>query len=235
MQLRSFNASEVSQSLDFDYEIYQKYAARMNKLKYIVIPIDYQSLFYRLETISEAWRIKNYIIYYQLQNISNFKYKSEILSINLSLNLEKVIEYLNGKSSIYCSKSGFGLGYNINNNRDLYSTAKWSILQDTKNDSLTYKKNVVTVDNLIKLANKYNVKVILYSSPVYFTYSDLMNRKQLSDTYKAINYLKLMNKNVTYSDLIKDTTFSRNDFHDADHLNVRGAEKLTRKINEVLQ
>ena len=65
----SFNAAYFSQSLDYDIEILKKYYKQSIKLKYIVVPIDYLSLYNRLETGVESWRIKNYIIYYYFKFI----------------------------------------------------------------------------------------------------------------------------------------------------------------------
>ena len=60
----TFNASHISQSFDYDLEILEKYDGYLGELKTVVIPISYFSLFHKLESGSESWRIKNYIIYY---------------------------------------------------------------------------------------------------------------------------------------------------------------------------
>ncbi len=72
IHLNGFNAALISQSLDYDIEILKKYEKQMDKLKFIVIPIDYFSLYNRLETGIENWRIKNYNLYYGLNKRAMF-------------------------------------------------------------------------------------------------------------------------------------------------------------------
>jgi len=48
IHFNSFNAAYVSQSIDYDLEILKKYENRTARLKFIVIPIDYSSLYNRL-------------------------------------------------------------------------------------------------------------------------------------------------------------------------------------------
>ena len=80
IHFNSFNAAYVSQSIDYDLEILKKYENRTAKLKFIVIPIDYFSLYNRLETGVESWRIKNYNIYYGFNRSYYFKDNFEILN-----------------------------------------------------------------------------------------------------------------------------------------------------------
>ena len=56
---KTFNAAYVSQSLDLDFEILNAYNSKLKKLKTVIIPISYFSLFETLETDIEKWRIKN--------------------------------------------------------------------------------------------------------------------------------------------------------------------------------
>ncbi|OCB78491.1 hypothetical protein [Flavobacterium crassostreae] len=60
---KSFNVAHSSQSLNFDLEIIKKYKNRWKNLKYIIVPIDYFSMYTTLEDAIEKWRVKNYSIY----------------------------------------------------------------------------------------------------------------------------------------------------------------------------
>ena len=42
----SFNMSQMSQSLDLDYKILEKFEGRLSNIEYIILPISYFSLFY---------------------------------------------------------------------------------------------------------------------------------------------------------------------------------------------
>lgn len=84
----SFNASYISQSLNYDYKILKNYGSNLSSLKAIVIPIDYLTLYGSLETGVEKWRAKNYIIYYQMYQLDNIKNYFEIFLMNQLLFLE---------------------------------------------------------------------------------------------------------------------------------------------------
>ena len=61
---KSFNAAYVSQSIPYDYFIFTKYVNQMKNLSYVILPISYFSLWGSLENDGEAYRLKNYSIYY---------------------------------------------------------------------------------------------------------------------------------------------------------------------------
>ena len=77
---KSFNAGYVSQSIDFDYEIINKYRDNFENLKTIVLFISYFTFFTTLDTNMESWRIKNYVIYYDINKPHHLSDYSELLS-----------------------------------------------------------------------------------------------------------------------------------------------------------
>src|SRR5665647_305746 len=66
----SFNAAHVSQTLEYDLAILQKYDSKWSELKYIILPISYFSLYDKMSESGESWRSKDYCIYYDI-DISN--------------------------------------------------------------------------------------------------------------------------------------------------------------------
>ncbi|MBK8506869.1 MAG: hypothetical protein IPL46_34655 [Saprospiraceae bacterium] len=108
----TFNAANISQSLDFDFEILSKYQNRLEKLETVVLSISYSTLFGKLETDSESWRIKNYLMYYGIGTPLSITDFSEIFSNRLSVNLRRLASYyIMGNSGITCSKLGWGTNY----------------------------------------------------------------------------------------------------------------------------
>jgi hypothetical protein len=231
----TFNAAHVAQSLDYDVEILKKYANQMDKLKYIIVPIDYFSLYNRLETGVEYWRIKNYTIYYGFDKSSGFVENLELLNGKWSENSFRVYKYLwKKKSEISCNQRGWGTNYNSKNKQDLFVTAKAAAKRHAKKSISFFDENVKIVDEIISIAKSKNVKVIFYTCPAYKTYVSQLNQEQLQKTILTIKGIQNLNTNVLYYNFLNDAKFTAKDFYDADHLNEIGAEKFSKKIDSII-
>ena len=229
-----FNAAHIAQSLDYDIEILKKYEKQMDKLKYIVIPIDYFSLYNRLETGIENWRIKNYNIYYGLHRSFNSKDNFEILNGKLLENSKRIVKfYWYKKSDISCNTLGWGKR-NSKINNDLMATAKATAKRHAKREKSFFNENVALINEIISIAQSKKAKVIFYSSPAYKTYVSQLNKEQLQKTYTTIKKIAHSNANVSYYDFLSDKSFDAKDFFDADHLNEIGAEKFSKKMDSII-
>lgn len=227
----SFNASHISQSINLDYEIIKKY--EWNELEYIIIPIDYFSLFFWLSNGVEYWRIKNYNLYYDMQLSNKLSDNSELMSISLKSNIKRIIShYLLNNSSITCSKLGFGNKYK--KIQDLLVTGKTAALRHTKKDLSKLDGSLLILKEIINFASKNDIEIIFYTSPAYKTYVSNLDQNQLNLTIKTINKLAIKNSNCNYFNLLEDSSFNSSDFRDADHLNPEGAKKLSLRMDELI-
>lgn len=238
-KFNSFNAAHISQSLNFDVAILEKYINNWSKLKYILIPIDYFSMYTTLESGIEKWRVKNYSIYYNINcKSSNYKLNFEILNGQLKTNLDRLkSHYLNNSTDVTCNKLGWGISYSSKNGKDLIETGKTAAKRHTKdiNENPFFEENINTVNELIEFAKKSKVKIIFLTCPAYKTYADNLEQKQLNNTINIISQIADKNSNTIYFNLLNDKTFNAEDFYDADHLNEKGAKKLTIKIDSLIR
>ena len=144
----AFNASYVSQYLDIDFDIFSKYSDRFEKLKAIVVPVSYFSLYGNLENSSEFWRMKNYVIYCGIGNVNDIKDHSELLSGKLSYNYRRTYSfYVKGLSDVSCSALGWGYSFKSTNSCDLKTTGIASAKRHTydifsEERQKIYKKNI---------------------------------------------------------------------------------------------
>lgn len=231
----SFNVAHIAQSIDYDIEILKKYINQSEKLQFIVVPIDYFTLYNRLETGVESWRIKNYNIYYGLKRSSGIVENSEILNGKWSENTTRLYKFLRKrKSEISSNKLGWGTNNNSKNVRDFIATAKAAAKRHAKKDKSFFNENVAIVNEIIALAKAKNAKVIFYTSPAYKTYTSQLNRVQLQTTYRTIKKIVNLNTSASYYDFLCDSSFTKKDFYDADHLNEIGAEKFSRKMDSII-
>ena len=231
----SFNASYISQSFDYDLAILKKYDNQWTNLKYIVIPVDYFSFYGRLENGSEAWRAKNYRIYYDINTDHKIFNSTEMLSNKLDNNLSRLYShYLKGENQISCSNLGWGSSYKATKHKDLIVTGTNAAARHTAKDNLEYSTNLHLLDEIIAFAEHKHIKVVLFTSPAYKSYVSHLNINQLNTTISTIKKLNSAHRTVRYYNLLQDSSFHAQDFYDADHLNEIGAKKLSLKMNALL-
>jgi len=234
---KSFNVANGSQSLDYDFAIFNKFKNKLKKLKCIVIPIDYTSMYATLGDGVEKWRAKNYTIYFDIKN-QNYQYNFEVINGKLLKNLVRIKRfYLNKKSDITCNKLGYGTAFNSKNAKDLVETGKTASKNHTQSrkNNLSFIKNQKSLASIIKLAKQKNIEIIFVSSPTYKTYYEKLDADQLNNTINHIKEITAKNENAHYYNFLKDKRFIASDFFDADHLNEIGAKKFTSIVDSLIQ
>ncbi|MDR0603732.1 MAG: hypothetical protein LBG80_05435 [Bacteroidales bacterium] len=236
-----FNASHVSQSLDYDCEILKRYEAKLNNLKTVVIPVSYFTLWGRLSAGKESWRVKNYVIYYKIStNNDKLKYHLEVLSNKFTTNIRSLKSWLQG-NNITCSKQGWGISYNSKNAHDLEETGKTAATRHTRNNihslqtTRIFNDNISILDSIINLCIVHNANVLLVTPPAYKTYCQHLNSEQLTVTIETANKIADKYQNCTYLNLMTDSSFVSTDYYDADHLSEIGAKKLSVLIDTYIK
>jgi hypothetical protein len=235
----TFNASHVSQTLKYDYEILKKFQNNFDSLKTIILPVSYFTLFAKLEEGSESWRIKNYVIYYGINVALSIDDYSEFLSNNPKVNCKRLSSYyISGSGELTCSKLGWGTGYKSENAKNLLETGKTASKRHTKENIYSEKNTNNFIENnsillsIINLCNKRNIKLLLFTPPAFETYRQNIDPEQYEVTVKVANSVDKQYDNCIYINLFDDASFVEKDFYDADHLSEIGAEKLSKLINK---
>ncbi|MDR2474834.1 MAG: hypothetical protein LBD45_03150 [Bacteroidales bacterium] len=234
MMENTFNSSNVSQSLKYDFKILTKYQNNFKNLTTIVLPIDYFSPWQDLAAGSENWRVKNYVLYYGMKSFKLNDY-SEFLSIDLQKNLTRIKDHYITGGAISYSDLGWGTAYNSSKSLDLIKTGQTAAQRHTndifsKENQETYTKNLAILNSILNFCNQHNIKLILITSPTYNTYRENLSKIQLNKMFETIYNFVDEHKDVTYLNYFADTDFTEQDFYDADHLNEIGAEKFSRKL-----
>jgi predicted small metal-binding protein len=230
----TFNACHVSQGYDMDLAILKKYIDRFDALKTIIIPLSYSSISMNLKNTPEAWRYKNYSIYYGI-NPLNPEHFSELLSMKSSINIKRILNYyISHQTEITCSSLGWGRGFDAEKSKDIEETASninRHTIADTDKLKAVADENTETIQKIINLAKEKNIKVILFAPPLSFAYRAERNPAQTETVKTAANKLADTNSNCFYLDTSDFPMFSDADFFDADHLNDIGAKKLSIIVN----
>lgn len=229
----SFNAGYVFQSLDLDLAILEKYADRWDSLEYVIVPVDYMTLFSRLGTGQEAWRIKNYNIYWGLKRSRNIVENSEVLTNPINTNSRRFFgHYLHNESFITTSKLGWGVGYD--STREVEISGKAAAERHRAKDDRYFNENLKYLTSIIEFAGKRNIKVVLITSPAWKAYTDNLDPIQLNRTTRTADSLASVYANTVYYNFLTDTNYTAADYYDGDHLNSKGAKKFTLALDSLM-
>lgn len=231
----SFNAGYVSQSLYYDHRILEKYRDEWKRLKYIVVPVSYFSLFYQLEESPESWRVKNYSIYYSMWTTYHIADYSELLSNRLDINMQRVrAYYLAGQTNISSSELGWGGRDASDTDVDLTEKGEVAAKRHTVESDIFFDENVDILRSIVYFADERNIRVVFYTPPAFETYVENLNEDQLTQTILTMEELDSAYSNVIYVNFLASNLFDRGDFFDADHLNEVGARKFTLELNKLI-
>ena len=246
----TYNVAYVSQSLDLDYKILEKYGNEFKNLNVIIVDISYFSLYSTLETGPEPWRAKNYNIYYDISTskaTNNFEVLTNKLDINYSrMKLYYTKKIKNDKAfidSTFTAKmyDGWISLKPAKTTDDLEETGvaaagrhTYDITERSRVEIHDEQTNVL--GKIVDWSKQKKVKVVFVTTPTYKTYYNRINAAQWDNTYKVIEDICRKNSNCRYINLLKNegNLFTEKDFSDADHLSETGAEKMSKLINKLL-
>ncbi len=238
IQQNAFNAAYFSQSINFDAEILENYINRADSLKYILLPIDYYSLYNRLEYGSESYRVKYYIMDYGFKFPEFYFSTLNIFNNPLSLNFKRLwwIYYKRNTFDLISDRPCDRLGYfkPVQKFVDLKISGKTAAERHKKNSNDFLGDNFLEFQKIIHFCKKKKVKLILFTPPAYKYYIDAFDKNTFEKVAKIGSSFEKNNSNVVYYNFINDTSFRKEDYFDADHLNENGAKKLTIKLNNII-
>lgn len=236
----TFNAAHSAQSLDLDYKIIEKYKSGLPNLNTIIIPISYFSFVSELNDFSEK-KLKYYAIYWRIDTGNkDLNKKFEIFSEPIDVNYTRIKNYyVHHKTELSIDEKGY-----IKNRYE----PEWNDSIYAKNTSRKHRFNLNStkvqqkirthynnLERLIKEAQSKNIQVILLSTPTTDLYKDYVIK---TPQYYNLsnNILRLSkHKNVTVIDYFTNNhDFKFSEFKNSDHLNAKGADKLTSKVDSIL-
>lgn len=232
---KCFNAAMSSQTLDLDLAIIKKYENRMEKLKTIILPISYFSLLRRLESKRDSVLIKNYILYFKVLKSHSPAHHSEILSYDLLTNINRVVShYLKRETELFWTPLGWNTSYRSSNPENLERTGEIAAREHTENDYQSMLGMKDALESIIRICKKRDILVFMVTLPAFETYRKNLNRIQLELTIHTAIEIAGRYDNCLYMDLLEDSSYTADDFNNADHLNEKGAKKVSLMINRVL-
>lgn len=232
----TFNLAHIAQTPEFDLKLFQHFLPQMPHLKLLIYPVSYFTFYWDLQSSAEAWRLKNYVIYYDLDEAQSLQNYFEVLSVDPQRNYSRIMRfYKHKKTEVEVTPKGWGFNCLAEYSANLEQTASESAQRHTNIDGPFYSKNSSEVEEIVKICHEKGIQVLFVFPPAYKAYREQINKKQLSNTYNKIDTLVSKYNNCQFVDLFTDTNYVAGDFLDADHLNNLGSKKMSQFLNEYIQ
>lgn len=229
LNYNAISLANVSQSINIDYKWLKK-SLKNNKLKFIVLNFSLPTLTGNLFESKEKWRIKNYNIYTDLQLSYKISYNLELSNGKQIENLQKLIENKFNPFDVGILKNG---SFPIDTTLTLESLKNHAVIASNRHISKTnnIQNNINTLNKMVALSKKHNFDIIIVTPPSTKYYRELIPKNIEELMCNTLIDVDNKNSNVYWLNFYNDTTFNSNLFKDSDHLNLDGANELTKRIN----
>lgn len=228
-----FNLANISQNYEYDYLLLKKYAPLMPNLRRVIINVGYSSFFDSDFPNGEWWQETNYQLYMGVKKHGQLS-RTGFEIANFPVYAGKLRKFLMRKPPAICDTTGFGLDYTFESRYDGWEhTGAIAARRHTAPDTAWMDYNVRYLRRLVALCRGIGVQAVLVTTPCYITYNEHLDSAQL-DSYVTVAKEVAAENSLRWVDLLTDSRFIADDFWDADHLNNRGATKLTHLLRDTL-
>lgn len=224
----TFSLAQPTQTYRYDLWELQRYP--MPKLKTVILPFSYQSLFEDLE--SEP-RLRYWAVRYRLYMdcpIHNYisQYGWECLHIP---SFREKLTSLWRPPKVKWDSLGFGL---TNGYQSLLVEGQDNSLQRVKENTYIGMKSLALctreLDSIASICDKRDINLVLFTSPTSESFRRYANQHQIDICRRVLRRVIARHTSISYFNYWADADFTPAHFYDADHLNLRGASLLTLKL-----
>lgn len=241
----AYNLGNVAQTIYYDKRITLKHLDKLSNLKYVLIALDVSSFDYSRMDSREAWSYYGNGIAYKdeipiLTKISYLKGYSPSIALQLLKN------DLSGKFKTIKAidlDDDYKLDMPIQKGFFTYKSTREEgmstehILKRTnrgkdKADSSEKQEILNDLEDFIKTLKAKNIIPILISTPCYESYVKMLNKNVIKKSESDFEKLAIK-FDLEYWNYL-NFPLERTDFHDCDHLNIKGAVKFSKVLNSRL-
>jgi hypothetical protein len=233
---KAFNMANTSQTLYYDAALTTQYLDKMPQLKTVCINLSYFSFFAQLEDGTEAWRTLYYYYFWQIQCDYTYKLDLRKYSLMALYGNNTTLKYLSNNWKIneapLLRSNGF-MPKDTANKYVINDQTGYERCVAHQNEKVNYRRK--EIENRLSLfidllRHKRGIHVILFTTPVYKTYSQYLNKSDVEENNLIIKTLCDKYK-INYYNYADDSRFLITDFANNDHLNLDGAAKFSKIFN----
>lgn len=234
----AYNLAGLNQSIYYDKRITLKYLDELPQLEYVLISVDFHSLYFSSQGIRDVWSYYSYGIPYKENT-----YFKERLSyfwfgytprITFSLLKSKVLDKLNkveDKGLIDGWEPLSGVEGGAFNEATINARAKY--FNDLVAQSTELESVKSDLESFIQTLKKKGIAPILFTSPVRQELYDRLNKDVIEKNAAYIHQLQ-RTYDIPYWNLT-DTISDKNLFYNVDHLNTSGAKQFSKVLNDKIK
>lgn len=222
----AINIANKSRKLETDLYILKKNSAKLENLKYVVLPISYYTLF--TGELSEKEQ-RLYYNFYGLEEYNQDVFKNSLI-IHESFN--ELIDDLFSRK-----KDDYAKGWRSNSETYVVNTKitndKIGDINERFSRKSTIDKNLIFLKRISNICYEKHIKLILLLPPYH---PDFYKKSKGRYETKILNLIKGLD--LESVKIINARTFDiKNDkfFENIDHLNVEGATVFSKKIDSILK
>ena len=234
---KGFNLANVAQSTFYDTKLIHRYADKLPKLKLVIMPISYISLYYNIiNSKDEYWRDYYYSYFWHINYPGLPLFESRRYSLLMLYTPAEAFKFLSGKLPMdmapELSENGYIFIDSAGHTKAISDSAGMERVE-LMNSWYHTKDFIQTVDlvkEMISYLNERKIKIIFLTTPAYHTFSDHADASKLAKNHEVIQeFCQLAHS--TYFDYFTDPRFNLDDFMDNDHLSYIGAAKFSRIVD----
>lgn len=238
MDVAAYNLAGLNQSIYYDKRITLKYLDELPQLKYVLISVDFHSLYFSSQGIRDVWSYYSYGIPYKQQTY--FKEKLSYFwfgytpRITFSLLKSKLLDRLNKVED-----NGLIDGWEPLTGAEDGAFTEPTIKARAKyfNDLVAQSNELESVqsdlETFIQTLKSKGITPILFTSPVRKELYDRLDKKVMEKNAAYIEHLQ-KNHDIPYWNLIDDLS-DQGLFYNVDHLNTSGAKTFSEILNDKLK
>jgi len=224
----AYSLAQPTQPYRYDY--YQLTHYKMPNLRTVILPYSYQSLFEDIEAQPNLrfWAVR-YRLYMDCDIHSPLsEYGFECLHM---ASFREKLKSLWTPPQLKWDSLGFGTS---NGQTSLIVEGHDNGQQRARENTYPHMEsldfNTDMLDSICNWCEGRGIRLVLVTTPTTESFRTNCDRRQMAVSEERLAVLLRQHPDIIYLDHWADSDFIPADFYDADHLNTKGANKLTRKI-----
>lgn len=230
--LKTFNAANVSQPLDYDWNILSSYFNKKTNLKVLILPVLTSSFWGDLHISQGAYLCRKYAIYMPTLDLNETIYnKMELFNPSLF----PLLKHLKGDDLVQTSNLGFGRSYLFEKRKKMLSKSgvTAAMRHNVSDYSVGFSNKKNSFDKICEYCNNNKITLYIIRMPATMSYMENLDNELKMKFNSIIKENKLV-YDYTYIDFWGDKSFNDLDFYDGDHLNDRGAKKISILLDSII-
>lgn len=229
-----YNLANEGQSLIFDKLLYSHYINRLPNLKNIILSISYHTLTMdTIPTLNDKWKIRKNQLYMDLKIKPYYQFSYWLECLHPQYNNTIIQYYFKQENYNACDSLGFckksaRSKTALNNLNQLKGHTLKRPINEIK---LLAKGNQHIIESIIEDCLQRKINVYFVTTPCHKFYREHIDTINYSIMQNTIKDIQNKYPNIQYLNYFSDPDFFDEDYDNNNHLSIKGAEKLSRKIS----